>query len=582
MNESKDIENKGLRYVEAGDDRKALELFRNAVLADRLNYSAVRNLLFAAHRLGLTQDALATLKDLLSENSGDARMLAIAQEFIDTVHGKQTEKIPLTVIFLSKDRPLQLQGCLESLMHHSGIPRENIVVLFKQTGNIYYDLLFKRYPEIQWVPEKNFSHDIRALFEVSQDYIFMCCDDMIFTEPFDLGRCIEVLDQNPDIFNFTLRVGLNVTPLPEDLVEYDDWLKWKWFNPVAVRWHYPWSVPSSVYRKSEVLRLTQPFVFAITNPNFLESTVAQYLQNYPDKAPASLAGFRHSKVIATHVNRVQDTHCNEYDTSGNTETEELYRLFLGGHCLNWEKVANIDNPDFNLGGEYFSLKLAKPSHGFSTARKVRGLMPFNDPYDRFNFVAMPKNMNLNGAAPDMTGILGDTTPNMTAVVNAGKGEHAIRMASYLQKQGADGAVICIDTWLGSFTDMVAKDPSKSIRNYYVHGYPSLYYQFLANVMHCGVQDYIVPLPNSADIAARWLLHHDIRPGLIYVCAGNEEGGEANSAALFWSILAPDGKMAGTMPDRGPGMIEESLGRIARDNGGELTVQGKEWILQKKK
>lgn len=579
MNGSREFEKTGLEFLNNGKDRQALECFGRAVGLDNLNYSALRSLLFTAHRLGLTPDATRTIQDLLRQHPSDQRMLSIAREYVNLVQEKTA--VPLTTIFLSKDRPLQLQGCLDSLLHHSGTGLENISVLYKQTGNIYYDNLIEKYPEIRWVPERNFSHDIQALFNESDDHIFMCCDDMIFTEPFDLGKCVQILGENDDVFNFTLRVGTNITPLPEDLIDNGDWLKWKWHNPVAVRWHYPWSVPATIYRKHDVLRLTRPFVFAISNPNFLESTVAQYLQEYPDKAPPCLASFKHSTCIATHVNRVQDTHCNEFDNSGHTETEELYRLFLRGGRVDWEKIINIDNPDFNLGGEYFNIKIVRPAHGFNRAKNILKLMPFDTPYNGFNFTVLPKDLEDGDDDHDIAAYMGDTAAHVIITIGDRKGRSAIRFASYLEKKGLDGAVICIDTWLGSLDGMIEyDDPVKGLRKYYVNGYPCLYHQFLANVLHSGLQDFIIPFPNTSAIGAKWLKHHNIEADIIYICEDNDSGGAAGNIDIFWPLLRPKGILAVN------GRLHEGSGatgavdRFSREHSLEPEIIGTKWMIRK--
>ncbi|HOW53398.1 MAG TPA: class I SAM-dependent methyltransferase [Syntrophorhabdaceae bacterium] len=580
MGRSKEFEITGLEFLDKGEDRQALECFGKAVSLDNLNYSALRSLLFTAHRLGLTPDATRTIQDLLQQYPSDARMLRVAREYVNLVQGK-TATTPLTTIFLSKDRPLQLQGCLESLFHHSGIGRENIAVLYKQSGNIYYDLLIEKYPEIRWVPEKNFSRDIQTLFNESDNHILMCCDDMIFTEPFDLKKCIEVLDENEDILNFTLRVGTNITPVPEDLIDNGDWLKWKWYNPVAVRWHYPWAVPATIYRKDDVLRLTRPFVLAITNPNFLESTVAGYLQEYPDKAPPCLASFRHSKCIATHVNRVQDTHCNEFDNSSNTETEALYSLFLKGGTVDWEKITNIDNTDFNLNGEYFNVKIEQPVHGYSKCRKIMGLMPFDDPYNNFNFNAFSKDITGGTDNDIFDRYIDEINAGLIIEIGTWKGASAIHFASRLKEKNIDGTVICIDTWLGTVNNMIdCNDPTWGLRKYYINGYPCLYHQFLANVIHSGLQNYIVPFPNTSSVGAKWLQHHNIQGDFIYIDGSHEEDDVLKDLKDYWPLVKPKGILAGDDWHSGGEGVIKAVNRFIKEHSLHLDIIGTKWMIRK--
>lgn len=544
MNESEAFEKEGLEFIKKGLYPQALESFVKAVNLNPFNYKALRNLLFTAHSLGLTQDAIKTIEDLLKEHPSDVRMLAVAQEYLNFVHRKSYSAKSLTTIIMSKDRPMQLLGCLESLLFHSGIKEEEIVVLYKESGHIYYDLLVEKFPKVRWVREKKFSNDIQTLFNESGDFIFMCCDDVLFTESFTFKIGVHALDSDPDIFNFTLRLGKNINPLPEGLIDTEEYLKWKWYNPNAVRWYYPWSVSVSLYRKEDVLRLTTPFVKAIENPNFLESTVAHYLELYPNKVSPFLASFHHSKGVATQVNRVQNTHCNAFDGSKNTETDELYRLFLQGIKIDWEKIIGVDNPDFNLGAEYFELKKdesTSPGVAFTSLLK---LLPFDNPYTNFNVSAFPKDWGDSKEILFLDPYLEETSPRTIVAVGIREGSFAAHLGSFLRSRSLDGVVFCIDTWLGSSKDMIEADaPNREFRRYYQSGYPFFYYQFLANMMHSGFRNQILPFPNASHIALKWFKYHKIYADFVYLSDTIEEDLTEN-LKKFWQILRPGGIMAG--------------------------------------
>jgi hypothetical protein len=93
---------------------------------------------------------------------------------------------------------------------------------------------------------------------------------------------------------------------------------------------------------------------------------------------------------------------------------------------------------------------------------------------------------------------------------------ACHMAKIMQQSHMDGVIWCVDTWLGGLEHMASKDhPELGLDTFREYGYPRLFHQFLANVLHQGFQDRIIPVPNTSLIAARWFTHHQIQADLIY-------------------------------------------------------------------
>jgi hypothetical protein len=90
-----------------------------------------------------------------------------------------------------------------------------------------------------------------------------------------------------------------------------------------------------------------------------------------------------------------------------------------------------------------------------------------------------------------------TNPKLIVEVGSWKGKSAVWWAEQMREKGIDGAVICIDTWLGGLDHITRpRGPGWEIDKYFKHGYSTLYYQFLANIISKGVQDWIVPIPTT--------------------------------------------------------------------------------------
>ena len=84
-------------------------------------------------------------------------------------------------------------------------------------------------------------------------------------------------------------------------------------------------------------------------------------------------------------------------------------------------------------------------------------------------------------------------PDLIIEVGTWKGGSAITMAQRLKAQGK-GKVLCIDTWLGAIEMWYDhSDPERYLSLKCKHGFPQIYYTFLSNVCHSGLQDYIIPV-----------------------------------------------------------------------------------------
>ena len=108
-------------------------------------------------------------------------------------------------------------------------------------------------------------------------------------------------------------------------------------------------------------------------------------------------------------------------------------------------------------------------------------------------------------------------------VGSWKGASAVTMADALKAEGLDGRILCVDTWLGAlefWSDQ--SDPQRFRALECKHGFPSVYYRFLANICHRGHQQRIVPFPLPSTAAALWLMRTDLRADLIYLDGSHEE------------------------------------------------------------
>lgn len=259
----------------------------------------------------------------------------------------------MSVICFSKDRPLQLEAYLESLMHFGGIKPECITVLVASSPGITYDRVIARRPGINWVYEKEFREDLLEALRAAENFVLLGCDDVVFKEFFDVNDCIRMLQKDSDVFGFSLRLGANLNFIPR-LEENEGIFTWNWRDAQGEYWRYPWEVSASVYRRDFLLDhvTSRPDV---TNPNRFEAYLAKDIAEGVLDVPPKLACFAESSCVTVTVNRVQDEYKNDFDKSKDTSPEALYRDHVNGLQQNWMKLAHWHNGSVHVGADAFEL-----------------------------------------------------------------------------------------------------------------------------------------------------------------------------------------------------------------------------------
>ena len=111
-----------------------------------------------------------------------------------------------------------------------------------------------------------------------------------------------------------------------------------------------------------------------------------------------------------------------------------------------------------------------------------------NPYEEFDASGIQQ--DLQGWAsehPYFGTFVNQTEAEQIIEVGAWKGASAINMARHALSARSTATVLCIDTWLGSNAVLWKDETLRSLLKL-EHGYPSLYKQFLANIVHSGLTD----------------------------------------------------------------------------------------------
>jgi hypothetical protein len=180
-------------------------------------------------------------------------------------------------------------------------------------------------------------------------------------------------------------------------------------------------------------------------------------------------------------------------------------------------------------------------------------------------------------------LIDEVRPSLILEVGTWKGQSAIHMGTHLKARGLDAKIICVDAWLGAleFWDHLADTPERNLL--LKNGYPQIYFQFLSNVVHSGLQAHILPFPNTSLIAARYFANQGIRAELIYIDASHEYEDVLADLEAYWPLLAP-GRLVfdDDYNSYWPG-VRKAVREFAKKRHLEVRLREKNfWILRRKR
>jgi hypothetical protein len=133
------------------------------------------------------------------------------------------------------------------------------------------------------------------------------------------------------------------------------------------------------------------------------------------------------------------------------------------------------------------------------------------------------------------------SPKMVCDVGVWKGQSTINMAKHLKNNGMQSLVFAVDTFLGSpWMWYDNNDSKKSLK--LVHGYPTFYYTFLANVFYHGVENFVVPVVSTTYSAYLMFVESNIKFDLIHIDAEHEYSAVKNDIENYWNLLNNNGVM----------------------------------------
>lgn len=246
----------------------------------------------------------------------------------------------IAVVF-SKDRAMQLDGTLNSLLLHcTDYHCMDLRVLHTASDERHerqYRKLAADFAQVQFVQEKDFRRDLLRLLGPFQHVLFLV-DDNIFVRDFSISEITAQMNENPEAIGFSLRLGRNNThyymedkpqPLPEFIETGPRTLKYAWTSE-TYDFGFPLEVSSSIYRIFDLWPVLTRIPFA--NPNTLEFMLAKYKPLYAHITPRLLC-YSKSVAFCNPVNIVNTVHRNRAGGHAEYTSESLSQMYEQGYRI---------------------------------------------------------------------------------------------------------------------------------------------------------------------------------------------------------------------------------------------------------
>lgn len=274
-----------------------------------------------------------------------------------------------TLIIFSKNRPLQLDLCLNSVKQNLN-GSFDVFVLFDRDEEYVdaYEALQKEHPDVQfWLQKENIYKDLYYIaVSVCNPRTCFLTDDCIVYRP---SINIDAEDLFPEeAICYSLRLGLNTTKRYHrwdgKIQEYDDLLRWfpqqhisKYKHGIIYDrtqhlqggyWGNPLSVDGHIFRSEEVFEWLDELILiskhfkyiTCQSPNHLETN----LQRWQHLTGQFMCVDEQSCVVNSPNNKVSDTQYTINGVSYNLPQEEALEIFQSGARID---LAQLDFENIN-------------------------------------------------------------------------------------------------------------------------------------------------------------------------------------------------------------------------------------------
>lgn len=257
-----------------------------------------------------------------------------------------------TTIIFSKDRPLQLDLCLQSVAAN-WFEGTNVYVIYACTEDYKdaYSTLIKEHQDsqINFVEESNLPNDIMNILNDrrNEDSLlsFLTDDNIVFNKNLlDINMIHEVL-QNKNITCFSCRLGKNIMYDIDGAIEFPrfeaeitrgHYFRW---NHIATRsyWSYPLSLDGHIFRMEDAVDLFDKIYFGVRplhTPNYIEDAMQEYRNEYGHEMACAVF----SSVVNSPNNRVQNEYQNWHGIKYSYSPKQCLYIYNKGIRIDFDTL----------------------------------------------------------------------------------------------------------------------------------------------------------------------------------------------------------------------------------------------------
>ena len=187
----------------------------------------------------------------------------------------------------------------------------------------------------------------------------------------------------------------------------------------------------------------------------------------------------------------------------------------------------------------------------SQFKKIKQLLHGDlDVYENFDHTQYentlsPGSMPANGL---LQYIVDQYKPSLIIEVGSFLGWSAWGMSTRMKKLNPDGVTICVDSWMGGADHWEEATFNKESRIKRKNGYPTFYYNFLANMCYNDMQETIVPFAypsiTAAIVLQKVFSKNNLRADMIYIDGSHEYWDVILDLTNYWPLLKEGGVMFG--------------------------------------
>ncbi|GIM47102.1 hypothetical protein DNHGIG_26510 [Collibacillus ludicampi] len=252
-------------------------------------------------------------------------------------------------VIFSKDRAMQLDATIRSLMLHCRDHQQLVLKVLYTTSNPYmenqYHELIRTYDTVEFIKEHEFKSELLSSV-ADYPYVLFLVDDNLFVRDFSVMDLIHSLETHHDVLGFSLRLGNNTDycyplarkqKLPAFLAVDHGFLKYNW-TQAEYDFAYPLEVSSSLYRVDDILPLLIQTEFS--NPNTLESGLAAYANRFVSQKNFIMCN-QQSITFCNPLNVVQNVFHNRAGNRSHYSVHELRKMFDQGFRIDVERYSGF-------------------------------------------------------------------------------------------------------------------------------------------------------------------------------------------------------------------------------------------------